>query len=131
MSEDATPNLPATSKGRFPKGISGNAAGRPPSARNEVAHHKLKLELAVRNGMSAARIGRILSKLADMAEAGDKGAIRIILDKFMSSAVAPDAAVEQKDNSIRIVIENATFKAQADKTSPPIDVQVTELPSSK
>lgn len=124
---DSVTNLPVENKGRFAKGASGNPSGRPPSARNQLAHHKLKLELAVRDGMSKDKLAKIISKMADMAIAGDTKAARLILDKFISSAVAPDAEVEQKDNSIKILITNATYKAQADSANPPIDVQVQEI----
>ena len=130
MADEKTELPEVKNSGRFPKGVSGNAAGRPPSARNQVAHTKAKLELAVRNGMSAERIGRILTKLADMAEAGDKGAIRIILDKFISSASTTEDVPDAKDNAIRIVITNATFaatKTPADNSSSPIDAEFKEI----
>lgn len=112
--------------GKFVEGKSGNPAGRPPSNRNKLAHAKLKLELAVREGMSQDKLTRIISKMADMALAGDTKAARLILDKFISSATAAEDTGEEKSGGITIRIENATF---AKTNTPTIDVEFKEIPN--
>lgn len=114
--------------GQFLEGVSGNPAGRPSGSRSKLVKIKEKLEIAVRENMSAARIGRIIEKMADMAEEGDVKAARLILDKFMSGAAAGEdpEALTQVARGITIRIENATFA----KTSPPttiIDAQFKEI----
>lgn len=116
--------IPARAEnGQLLPGNSGNPAGRPPGIKNKIVSVKRKLELAVRENMSADRIGRIISKMADMAEKGDVKAARLILDKFISSAGADDDGAEQASQGITIRIENATFA----KTQPPIEAHYTEI----
>lgn len=111
--------------GKFLEGVSGNMAGRPVGSRSKLVKIKEKLELAVRENISADRICRIVSKMADLAEAGDTKAARLILDKFMSGASAGEdpEEVSQAARGITIRIENATFA----KSPIPIDAQFTEI----
>jgi Family of unknown function (DUF5681) len=110
--------------GKFLEGVSGNPAGRPAGTRSKLVVLKERLELAVREEMTAAQIGRIISKMAGMAEQGDVKAARLILDKFMSSASVSEESAEDRGNSgITIRIENATFKAQ----NPIIDADFKEV----
>ena len=104
-------------------GESGNPAGRPPGTRNKLITLRQKIELAVREGMSADRLSRIIAKMADMAEKGDVKAARLILDKFISSAGGDEDEAEKTQGGITIRIENATFA----KTQPPLDAQFTEI----
>lgn len=116
--------------GKFLEGVSGNPAGRPPGTRNKLVTVKQKLELAVREGMSADKLGRIINKMADMALAGDTKAARLILDKFISSATTGDEqADENASRGITIRIENATFA----KTQTPVvtDVEFKEISDGK
>lgn len=111
--------------GKFLEGQSGNPAGRPPGTRNRLVSVKQKLELAVRDGMSAQRLKRIINKMADMAEDGDVKAARLILDKFISPASIGDEQSEDKgQGGITIRIENATFAKT--QLPAPIDVEFTE-----
>lgn len=111
--------------GKFLEGVSGNPSGRPIGSRSKLVKVKEKLELAVRENVSADRIYRIVAKMADLAEEGDVKAARLILDKFMSGASAGEDPEEASQGSrgITIRIENATFA----KTLPHIDAQVTEI----
>jgi hypothetical protein len=111
--------------GRLLPGNTANPAGRPVGGKNKLISVKRKLELAVREGMSADRIKRIIIKMSDMAEDGDVKAARLILDKFISSAGADeDDADAGKSSGITIRIENATF---AKTQPPPIDAIYTEI----
>lgn len=107
----------------LPGSVSLNPAGKPVGTKNKLVNVKRKLELAVREGVSADRIKRIIVKMCDMAESGDTKAARLILDKFISSAGADEEQAEEKHGGITIRIENATFA----KTQPPIDAQFTEI----
>lgn len=126
-SEFPITELPARNElGQLLPGNSGNLAGRTPGTKNKLVSIKRKLEIAVREGMSAERLKKIINKMADMAEGGDVKAARLILDKFISSAGADeDDADAVKGSGITIRIENATFA----KTQPPtIDATFTEIP---
>ena len=116
--------------GKFLEGASGNPGGRPQGSRSKLVKIKEKLELAVRENISAARIGRIVDKMATLAEEGDIRAARLIFDKFISNASAgedPEEASSQA-RGITIRIENATFAKTQQPTEPkPIDVNFTEI----
>lgn len=115
---------PRDEQGKFLEGVSGNPAGRPPGTRNKLITIKQKLEIAVRNGMSADRLGRIIDKMAKMAEDGDVKAARLILDKFISSATTGEENPEDRAlGGITIRIENATFA----KTPPTIEAEFKEI----
>lgn len=104
-----------------------NPEGRPEGSKNKLVSVKRKLELAVREGMSAARITRIITKMSDMAEAGDVKAARLILDKFISSAGGDDDVADKLPGGITIRIENATFaKTQHTPTVDIIDITPIE-----
>ena len=118
--ENDTRRLPSTA---WKPGESGNPAGRPPGTKNKLVTIKRKLEIAVREGMSADRLGRILNKVAGMAEQGDLKAARLIFDAFISKAEAGDDEVDKQSGGITIRIENATFA----KTHPTLDAQFTEI----
>lgn len=109
--------------GQLLPGSTANPDGRPTGTKNKLVSVKRKLEIAVREGMSADRLKKIINKMADMAEKGDVKAARLILDKFISSAGADDDGEVQKDTGITIRIENATFA----KTQAPVDAQFTEI----
>jgi len=115
--------------GQFLEGVSGNPKGRPVGSRSKLVKIKEKLEIAVREGIDADRIKRIVIKMANLAEDGDVKAARLILDKFMSSgAASEDPEDPQQHRGITIKIVNATFAKQG---APVIDVPFTEVTSEK
>lgn len=123
MSEEQAVVPARNELGQLLPGSTANPDGRPTGTKNKLVSVKRKLEIAVREGMSADRLKKIINKMADMAEKGDVKAARLILDKFISSAGADDDGEVQKDTGITIRIENATFA----KTQAPVDAQFTEI----
>lgn len=112
-------------EGKFLEGTSGNPAGRPLGSRSKLVKIKERLDIAVRENVSADRIYRIVVKMADMAEEGDVKAARLILDKFLSGAASgedPEDA-SQVSRGITIRIENATFA----KENPVVEAKFTEI----
>jgi len=117
--------IPRDDNGKFLEGASGNPTGRPVGSRSKLVKVKEKLELAVRENISADRIYRIVAKMADMAESGNVKAASLIFKTFLSQAQAgedPEDA-SQGSKGITIRIENATFA----KTPPTIDATFTEI----
>lgn len=110
--------------GKFLEGVSGNPAGRPAGSRSKLVKVKEKLDLAVRENVSAERIYRIVSKIADMAEAGDVKAATLIFKTFLSQASAQeDPEDPQQSRGITIRIENATFA----KAPPALEAEYKEI----
>lgn len=118
-------NEVARNSGQWIAGQSGNPAGRPKNKKNELTELKQDLEIAVRKNVSAERVARIVSKMADMAENGDVKAAKLILDKFLSNPKDSED-VDMGTGGIVIRIENATFKAQNEESNV-IDVTPTEV----
>lgn len=93
--------------GRFLPGKSGNPAGRPLSAKNQITVKKQQLELAVRDNVHPDEITEIVKSMIKLAKEGSVQAAKLILDKTVSNA--RDAEDVQKDDGgIRVVIENVT-----------------------
>lgn len=93
--------------GTFPKGVSGNPAGRPPSKKNQITNLKQDLEIAIRENVQAEEIGKIVQKMIDLAKDGSVGAAKLVLDKTVSNA--KDVEDTKADSGgIRVVIENVT-----------------------
>lgn len=113
--------------GQFLEGVSGNPKGRPPGTRNRLVSVKQKLELAIRENMSASRIARIINKMSELAEEGDVKAARLILDKFISGANTGDENSDDKAPAgITIRIENATF-AKTQPETPTVEAEFKEI----
>lgn len=106
--------------GRFPKGVSGNPAGRPVGRKSEIVALKQDLEIAIRSNVSPEKVRRIVDKVLNKAMNGNLQAAKLILDKVLSNASEPEDAPGGK-GGIRIVIENATFAAKGGSTPAPIE----------
>ena len=125
----ATPDLPAVrdeSTGQFLPGQSGNPKGRPPGRRAQIDVLKQDLEIAVRKGLRADRVVKIIEKMADLAEEGNVRAAKLILSLAVSPAGAHGEAGDNQ-GGITIRIENATFAATAAKNEKPIEGRVIEV----
>jgi hypothetical protein len=117
-----------TESGQFPKGTSGNPAGRPRGRKGEIVALKQDLEIAIRSRVDARKIGKIVDKLVNKAMNGNLQAAKLILDKFVSNAGETEDEQAHK-GGIRIVIENATFAAtKAATAKPAIPGESTEVP---
>jgi hypothetical protein len=131
MSEETAPAT-VREGGRFVKGQSGNPNGRPPGKQTAAAYRK-RLELALLEHVGEARLKRIILKVAEQAEAGDKKSQKLILDKFVSNA-GPGDDTEDTGRKVVFVIENATFAAQTQQAlehKQAIDVTVTDVTEQK
>lgn len=116
--------------GRFPKGVSGNPAGRPKGSRNHLVQLQQDLEIAVREHVSVERIKRIVNKVCDLAENGSISAAKLILDKVIANATPPADDAQDNGRTVVFRIENATFAAQQPAEPPPIDITPTSQESN-
>jgi hypothetical protein len=114
--------------GTFPTGVSGNPLGRPKGKKNQLTELKQDLEIAVRKSLPVSRITKIVEKVAEMAEAGNLRAAKLILDKVISNAKDVDDTDNKGVGGITIRIENATFAAKREQTqTPALDAEFTEV----
>lgn len=115
--------------GTFQKGVSGNPAGRPKGSKNEIIELKQRLEVAVRKNLTAEKIGRIVDKMVELAEKGNVGAAKLLLDKTVSNARDSDDIDNKGAGGITIRIENATFAKQREQSpsTPAITAEFSEV----
>lgn len=84
-----------THAGQFPKGVSGNPAGRPKGSKNKITLLKQSMELQLRED-AAPDMGLVLEKAIELALDGDRQMIKLLLDKHMSSGPTDDAKGSEK-----------------------------------
>lgn len=119
---DETSNYPSeverTEEGRFPKGVSGNPAGRPKGSKNKITMLRLTLEEAVRND-GIEEMYKVARKIIDQALEGDKDSQKLVWQSFMSKGAA-DPTSQGKD-SVRIEITG--MSAQQPPSAEVIDAE--------
>ena len=69
------------------KGQSGNPAGRPVGVKNKITLVKLQIEGELR-GQTKDDMREVLAKAVELAKAGDKDMIKMLVDKWISPARA-------------------------------------------
>lgn len=132
MSEEQTTEVVTRNPdGTFPKGVSGNPAGRALGTKTQLVQIKQQLEAAVRARISPTKIGQIVDKMIDLALEGNVKAAKLILDKTISPAAVTEEE-ESGDTKYVFVIKNATFKkeAQALPVAESVDAEFTEVSGS-
>jgi len=105
-----TDNLPKRNAlGQMLPGQSGNPNGRPKGRKNYITELKQELEIAVRDHIDVKRIRKVLGKMMDLAEEGNVGAAKLVLDKVLSNAKEAEDANEGQGKII-FEIANLTLK---------------------
>lgn len=94
--DEKSGKLPRTVEGKFIKGYSGNAGGRPKGSKNRITLMKMAAEEAFRD-RNQDKLDAILDLIIDDALDGDKSARKMIFDSIISKAnVQEDKAAGHK-----------------------------------
>lgn len=88
------------------QGQSGNPAGRPKGTKNQITILKEALELRLRN-KAAYKIEKVLDKAVELALAGDRLMIKLLLELHMSKAAHTEDTTGGK-SQVAVVIQNLT-----------------------
>jgi hypothetical protein len=119
-------------KGRFPKGVSGNPAGRPKGTKNQITALRQNTELALRDYMAspdnARKAIKAIDRLITMASEGDMQAMKLLFDKVLPNARAgadEGEASKQKPVAIQIIQQTAE-KATSPVTVLPIEEELAD-----
>lgn len=116
--------LPARNPdGTFPEGVSGNPRGRPLGRKNQITKLKQELEIAVRDHLRPQDIRKVLGKMVELAQEGNVGAAKLVLDKVLSNA---KEAEEEGAGQNRIIFEVKNLTLKHDEQPNLIDVTPQE-----
>lgn len=113
-------------KGQFVEGVSGNPKGRPKGRKNQLTELKQDLEIAVRSKMSGAKVQNIVNKMCELAEEGNVGAAKLILDKVITNARDTDD-VGGQDGGWTFVIKNVTVQREENNSPDAVEGEFTEV----
>lgn len=91
---------------KFRPGQSGNPNGRPKGAKNAITLLKQSLELQLRE-QAKPQIGKVLKKAIDLALAGDRMMIKLLLELHMSKTAHQEDEKGGK-SQVAVVIQNLT-----------------------
>lgn len=126
--------LARTESGQFPKGVSGNPAGRPKGKKHEITELRLQMEKAVLDHLPLNRVQKIVERMATMAEGGSVAAAKLLLDKIIPNARDSEEDGENTAPRIVVRIENATFAAKREQVvieQPAVEATFTEVKQSE
>lgn len=92
--------MPSTTT-QFREGKSGNPGGRPKGSKNKITLLKQKLELELREA-SQDRMPEVLKKAFDLALAGDRTMLKLLLELHMSKGIAEEKHTGNEKMTITI-----------------------------
>jgi|SRR5688572_1881831 len=108
--------------GTFPRGKSGNPAGRPLGSKNKITLLKQSLELQLRE-QAAPDIGRVLAKAFELALDGDRQMIKLLVEAHLSKNATDESGKAADRPQI-----NITGVSKVELSTPPSPAS-TEAPS--
>jgi hypothetical protein len=114
--------LKRTEAGTFPKGVSGNPAGRPKGSKNAITLLKQSLELQLRE-QASADISAVLDKAVELALEGHPGMIKMLVELHMSKSTNDDAKASER---VAIQINSHPGQAEVKEVRTPIDIEPEE-----
>lgn len=89
------PKIERAEDGTFPKGVSGNPAGRPKGSKNQITLLRQSLELQLRE-QAAPDMGAVLDKAVELALEGDARMIKLLLEMHMSKSIPESKELKEK-----------------------------------
>lgn len=98
---------------QFKEGVSGNPGGRPKGSKNKITLQKIMLEEQLRDA-SKDRMGEVLNKAFELALAGDRTMLKLLLELHMSKGIAESTTATEK-----VVIDIKTTAVPAAPTNEP------------
>ena len=110
-------NLPVskpTNKGQFQPGKSGNALGRPKGSKNKATIRRERSLASADKIMFKALPGVVRVLVAD-ALAGDKAAMKLLLERTVPAHKASEAESGSGNNVVSITIQNLTSPHEEDQ----------------
>lgn len=113
-SENSTSIVPDSPKGTqlWTPGQSGNPAGRPKGSKGRITAQKLKIEEALRDQLNL-EMPEVLTQAIEMAKAGDRMMIKLLVEMTMSKPQATEDADEGKER-VKVTIRNLTLEQKKD-----------------
>lgn len=114
-----------TETGQFQAGVSGNPKGRPKGSKNEILALKQEMELALRQHVKPDKLKKVIEKVLNKAANGNMAAAKLIFDYFLSRVSDGDDSGKEQP-AIRVIVENATFKVEQEKTHQVVEVTQVE-----
>lgn len=115
-------NVPAKPSTKFPKGQSGNPAGRPKGSKNKITLMKLALEGELRAQLKP-HMADILLMAIEMAKKGDTGMIKLLIDKTVPTTKAGDDEAPAKEK-VQIFIDRLPDRGGVGKAPITVDGRV-------
>jgi hypothetical protein len=97
----------ATDGGRFPKGTSGNPAGRPKGSKNLATRLKNDLELAVRQAISVQDVIEVWTEVVKAAKDGSRQAQKLVLDYTLTKPREADEDDDKAPREYRFLVIDA------------------------
>jgi hypothetical protein len=94
-------DIKRTNDGRFAPGQSGNPDGRPKGSKNQITLLKESLEVALRE-RSEPKMLQVMDKALELALAGDRTMLRLLLQLHMSSGATQNEGKGIEKVSINI-----------------------------
>lgn len=104
---------------QFKEGVSGNPGGRPKGSKNKITLLRQSLELQLREA-SQDRMPEVLNKAFELALAGDRTMLKLLLELHMSKGAAESEKAAEK---VEIKISTRPTESVTQTTS--------ELPTSE
>ena len=125
LTESTPASLPPVrdNLGRFPKGVSGNPAGRPEGSQNKASLIKQFIEERLSAKLEKDALA-IMQKAINMAKDGDKSMIKLLLGDMMAATRSPHNEKSSGPVQVNVQIKNYTDPKSA---APAITIVPTEV----
>lgn len=136
MSEEKTEKERRNKSGQFPKGVSGNPAGRPKGAKNKTTILKEYVESQLTEQLSMDA-QELLGTAIKLAKAGDTTMLKVLLDRLLPARKAEDGRgskgksqivvnISQYTKDEKLVLEGETIDESNDESNEEVIEEVID-----